>query len=99
MELKRIDVLSCAKIAALLYAVMGFIGGALFSLLTLAGAVGSAASDADFPMAGFALGAGAVVCAPVVYGVIGGIFAAVGAALYNLFAGMVGGIRIELGER
>ena len=71
MELKRVDVLSCAKVASLMYAAMGFVGGALFSLLTLAGAVGSAASEADFPMAGLVVGVGAVVCAPVLYGVIG----------------------------
>ena len=48
MIIRRVGPLSCAKIAAALYAVMGLISGAI------------------------------------------------GAALYNLFAGMVGGIEVEI---
>jgi hypothetical protein len=42
------------------------------------------------------LGVGAVIFLPIFYGVLGVVMGALSAALYNLFAGMVGGVKIEL---
>jgi hypothetical protein len=47
-----------------------------------------------FPAAFF--GVGAIVILPIVYGVMGAIFAAIGAFIYNIVAGWVGGIEIEV---
>jgi hypothetical protein len=40
-------------------------------------------------------GVGAIIILPLFYGVIGLIGGAIGAALYNLFAGLFGGIELE----
>jgi len=37
-----------------------------------------------------------LIILPIFYGVVGFIAGAIGAALYNLIAGMVGGIEIEV---
>ena len=41
-------------------------------------------------------GVGAVVILPIVYGILGAIFGALTAALYNLVAGMAGGLRLDV---
>jgi hypothetical protein len=40
-------------------------------------------------------GAGAIILLPLFYGMLGMVMGAIGAALYNLFAGMFGGIELE----
>jgi len=40
-------------------------------------------------------GVGAIIFLPIFYGVLGLVAGAIGAALYNLFAGMLGGIELE----
>jgi hypothetical protein len=37
-----------------------------------------------------------MIAIPIIYGIIGFIGGAIGALLYNLFAGMVGGVEIEV---
>lgn len=44
------------------------------------------------------LGLWSIVAFPVLYGLIGGLTAAVAAALYNATAAVVGGIRVEVPE-
>lgn len=46
---------------------------------------------------GLLFGAGAIVVLPIFYGVLGFVFAGIGAAIYNLVAGWVGGIEIDMG--
>jgi hypothetical protein len=41
-------------------------------------------------------GAGAIVLLPICYGVIGGISGALGAVIYNLVAGWVGGLEVDI---
>jgi hypothetical protein len=98
MVIRRVGVGSVAKIAGVLYAIMGLIMGCFFALFAMAGAgLGAAASDEAMPL-WFApmFGAGAIIIFPIFYGVLGAIFAAIGAALYNLIAGMIGGLQIEV---
>jgi len=95
MEIKRIDVFSCARVAAILYALLGLIFGGLFSLFAVAGVALQTGESEDAAL-GMLFGAGAIVIMPIMYGVLGGISVAIGAALYNLVAGMVGGIEVEL---
>jgi hypothetical protein len=97
MVLKRIGVLSMAKMAAVLYAVMGLVGGLMFAtVFSLIGFAGPT-TDPDFP-AWLApmFGIGSIVILPIVYGVIGAIAGTIGALVYNAFAGMVGGIELHL---
>jgi hypothetical protein len=39
---------------------------------------------------------GAIVILPIFYGIIGGVFGALGAVIYNLAAGWVGGLEIDI---
>jgi hypothetical protein len=39
---------------------------------------------------------GAIIVLPIFYGVLGFIAFAIGAVLYNVLAGMVGGLRVEV---
>jgi len=45
---------------------------------------------------GFGMGFGAIIFFPICYGIIGGIFAAIGAVIYNLVAGWVGGLEVDI---
>jgi hypothetical protein len=99
MELKRIGPWSVAKVLGALYAAMGLLFGGLFALLALAGAGVSGRSGDEGAMFGALFGVGAVVVLPIFYGVMGVVFGALTAWLYNVFAGMVGGIEVELEPR
>ena len=97
MRLKSIGVLSCAKVAGLLYGLMGLLFGALFSFFSVLGlAFSSAKGNSGEALLGLVFGVGAVVFLPIFYGVMGFITAAIGAALYNFIARMTGGIELEL---
>ena len=97
MVLRRIGVWSLARMMGLLYAGLGVIIGAVFGLFALAGAGLVQATDSDEPAFIRALfGAGALVIFPVFYGLLGLVFGALTAALYNLIAGKAGGVVIDL---
>ncbi len=99
MIIRRVSPFSVAKIAGLLYALLGLIIGACISLVMLA--FGAALpQDEAFAGPGAAMfrvmfSAGAVVILPIMYGLFGFIMTAIMAALYNLVAGWVGGIEID----
>ena len=96
MVLKRIGVLSAAKIVGAVYAVFGVLGGLFFMALSLVGAGIAAAGDEFPPFVGMIFGVGAIIVLPLLYACLGFVFGALCAALYNLFSGMVGGIEVEL---
>ena len=64
----------------------------------LGAGIGAAASESsDVPMwLGPLFGMGAVIFMPILYGVLGAIFGALTAVIYNVIAGMVGGLRLEV---
>ena len=93
MVIKRMGVLSAAKLYAAISFAMGLIVGVIFALLAM---IGVSMGDPDAPaLVGMMFGVGAVILLPLFYGAMGFVFGAIGAALYNLFAGMVGGLEIE----
>ena len=98
MIVRRLGVWSVAKMYGTVAAAMGLLIGLLVACASLVGA-GFASQNSDMP-AGMAaaLGVGAVVILPLMYGVFGVIGGAVGAALYNVFAGMVGGVEVDMSE-
>ena len=101
MVVTRVNPLSAAKIAGILYALMGLLMGALVSLVGLAGAFATpdmSAGGGVFPTAviGAFFGIGAVVFLPIFYGCLGFITVLIGALLYNGVAGVVGGIEIDV---
>jgi hypothetical protein len=95
MVVKRVAPLSVAKVAGIIYALLGLCFGLLFSLFGLL-ASAFAFNKADAPFAGVIFGAGAIVFLPILYGVVGFVFSLIGAALYNVVAGWVGGVEVDL---
>ena len=94
MVVKRVGALSLAKVSGALYALMGLIIGGIVSLISIAGgAFGGATKDA---FGGMMVGAAAVIIFPIFYGILGFIGSLIAAALYNVIAGMVGGVEIEV---
>jgi len=94
MVVKRFGVLSVAKVYGALTAAMGLMLG-LF--VAAASALGMGLSEGDEPaIVAAMLGVGAIIFLPIFYGVLGVVMGALSAALYNLFAGMVGGVRIDV---
>ncbi len=97
MVLKKIGPLSLAKIAGIIYVVIGLLVGVFISMLALLGVFASSmAADSPGPIVGMFLGVGAIIVFPIFYGVLGFIMGAVVAWLYNVFAGIVGGIELDL---
>ena len=96
MTITRVGPLSVAKVAGLLYVVIGLIAGCLISLAAMAGAFGASAANTDGagPMAAL-FGVGAIVILPIFYGVLGFIGSLIMAWLFNVAAGMVGGIEVD----
>ena len=91
MVIRRIGPLSAAKIAGLLYALMGLVFGAFVSIFAVAGAM-----PKDDGMAGLMFGMGAIIALPIFYGILGFVMTLIAAALYNLVARLIGGIEIDL---
>ena len=79
--IKKLGVLSVAKLQAVLMAIVGFIAGLSFAVF----------GDILFP----GLGLLTIVIMPIIYAIMGFIGGAIGAFLYNIVAGWVGGIEIE----
>lgn len=97
MIIRRIGPVSCAKITGTLYAVLGLLIGGMFSLMAVAGMFASDTSG-EAGLAALA-GAGAIIAFPILYGGLGFLAALIAAWLYNLLAGFVGGIELEVAER
>ena len=94
MVIHRIGPMSLAKLSGTLYAILGLIIGALFSLAAMAGAMAS--GDDNAGIFGAMFGIGAIVLFPLLYGCMGFIVSLIGAWLYNILAGMVGGVEVDV---
>jgi hypothetical protein len=93
MVIRSVEPLSCAKIAGSLYAILGLIFGALFSLAAMAGALAN--DDNGLGAMGAVFGIGAIVLLPILYGCLGFVTTLLMAWLYNVVAGFVGGVEIQ----
>ena len=99
MIIRRIGVLSAAKIGGILGAAVGLLAGILFFLASsIGGDAGMAnAAQGDPGMAWIAgMGALAAVVLPIFYAIFGFIGGAVQAFIYNIAARFVGGLPIEV---
>lgn len=92
MILKKIGVLSLAKIYGALMAIMGFIIGLFFGLInyTIGGA--------ELNPYGF-IGAWAIIFFPILYGVMGFAAGAFTAGVFNLITKYVGGLELEFDKK
>jgi hypothetical protein len=85
-RLKRFSIVQTAKVLGVLYALMGLIFLPFFLLAALLSP----------NQAGF--GVGFAILLPILYGAAGFVCTAIGCALYNWVAGMVGGIEVQLDD-
>lgn len=91
---KRIGPGSAFKVGLALYGLLGLILGVIFALISAVGGAVAPASQAGVFRMFF--GVGAIVALPIFYGIIGGIGGALSAFLYNLVAGWVGGLEVDI---
>lgn len=96
MVINRVGPLSVAKLAGMLYAVLGLIFGAIVSLIALAGGMTANADEPGAATVGVIFGAGAVILLPILYGCLGFVMTLLMAALYNVTARIVGGVEIDV---
>lgn len=94
MVIRRFGIWSVARLYGLLSAAMGLLVGLG---IAVASTVGMSMAEGDEPpfLAGI-FGVGAVVILPIFYGVMGICAGAIGAALYNMLAGVVGGVTLDV---
>ena len=94
MVIKRFEPLSVGKIAGVLYAAIGLVVGVIVSFAAM---IGGFADYNEFgAFTGGLVGIGAIIVLPIFYGVLGLVVAVIAAWLYNLAAGYVGGIEIDV---
>jgi hypothetical protein len=88
--LKKIDVMSLAKIFSLFGVIVGFLAGLGIAF----------ASSMSVPIMGIPLpatvGFAAIIVVPIVYGIMYFISGAITAFLYNIIADKIGGIKLAL---
>lgn len=90
--IKRIGILSLAKLMAIISAFFGLIIGIIIAFV--AGVIGT---FGGMPLWFRGIGLGAIVLFPLAYGAIGFVYGAIIAALYNAAARIVGGLELEIG--
>jgi hypothetical protein len=99
VRLKRVGVLSAGMISGVGGAVAGLLaGGVLFLMsLTMMGVAQQAnANNGNSPTAAvLGMGVGAIIIAPIIYGIFGFIGGVVYAFIYNILSGMTGGLQME----
>ena len=101
LKLKRIAPLQAGKMLAALYALLSLFVIPFMLAFMAFGALaarsqGGANLPAFPPMIGMGLGAGLmIVVMPVLYAVMGFLFGVIGAAVYNLLAGWMGGFEFD----
>lgn len=102
MTIRRFSVFSVAKVQGLLGFVIGLIIGVLYGafFMIFGAAISSLAPNGEQALGS---GVGAVVAGliimvvvPIFYGILGFVGGAIGALVYNVAAGVVGGVRFEL---
>jgi hypothetical protein len=95
MRIRRVDPLSLVKILVFIYAAIGFVVGAFLALLAVAGTP-LGPTTAESPAGNLLFGLGAIVLLPIVYGVMGAIGGLIAAVAYNIAAGLMGGLSLEV---
>lgn len=88
-KIKKMGILSLAKILGILYAIFGLVVGALLSLFSAIGFAGAA----DI---GLFFGTASIIIFPIIYGVMGFAGGLITAFFYNLIAGKIGGLEVEI---
>lgn len=101
LRVKKLGVLSFAKMQGVMGLVIGLLIGIIYGvviiLYSLLGA-SLVSGDAKYAVGGggVVVGIFAIIGFPIMYAIIGFIGGAIGALVYNVFAGIVGGIEMEV---
>ena len=95
MRITHIGPISVAKVALVLYGVIGLVFGAIVAVISLLGAGLGVAAGEESSLLGAAFGVGAVILLPLFYGGLGALMAMLTAWLYNVVAGFVGGVEVR----
>lgn len=95
MIIRRIDVLSAAKIGGVIGLAIGLLAGLLFFLASSIGSMAALAKQDSSMTWAAGLGILAIIVFPIMYAVFGFIGGAIQAFIYNIAARFVGGIRFE----
>jgi phosphotransferase system glucose/maltose/N-acetylglucosamine-specific IIC component len=93
VRLKRVGVVSAGMISGVLGAIGGLLGGGMFFLFSLL--VGLSPQNNNQGAAAVGAGIGVVIFAPLLYGAAGFIGGVIYAFIYNILAGMTGGLQME----
>ena len=96
MQIKRIGVFSFAKVYAVVMAGIALIIIIPVGLISMIAGAAFSGRDAGGAIGGIFGGIFMMVLAQVIYGVLGFIFGALTALIYNVASGFVGGVELEL---
>ena len=100
MVIRRVGVMSMAKLMGVLYGGLGLLIGAAFALISIVGGGAMLAGGGEEGALGggmmMGMGVAMIVIAPVFYGLTGFLAGALTGWLYNLAAGWVGGIEVDI---
>ena len=100
MTIRRFGVFSVAKMSAIIWFIFGLIVGVLYGLffMIFGAALSSFAPEGQGMDATGSIVAGVfmMVVIPIIYGIMGLIAGAVGTLVYNILAGMIGGVKFEI---
>ena len=93
MVIRRVEPLTAAKVMTLIYVAIGLIPGVIVAALSVLPGL------ATTHLTGLGFGAGfgiaAIIILPLVYGCVGFVMTMIVTAVYNVAAGIVGGIEIQ----
>lgn len=101
LRIRKFGIFSVAKMYGLMMLVLSLLISIPYGLIVIiyslfgAGMIGGDAAVA-VGGGGIVLGIAIMIGLPIFYGLIGFVFGALGALVYNIFAGMVGGVEIEV---
>ncbi len=101
LRINKMGVFSVAKMQAVLGLVIGLIIGIIYGvIIILYSLLGASLVGGNNGLAvgggGVVIGIIAMIGFPIMYGIIGFIGGAIGAFVYNIFAGIIGGIEMEV---
>lgn len=96
-RLKKIEPVQLAKMLAVIYGLGSLVFVPFFILFSVIAAIAPAMGPGSGPLPiMLGMGIGFMILAPLFYAFIGFITGLIGACLYNLVAGWIGGIEFEV---
>ncbi len=101
LKIRKLGILSVAKIYCVMCLILSLLISIPYGLFIIAfSLMGASAGHGNEALAlgggGIVVGILVMIGLPIMYAIIGFIAGAIGAVVYNIFAGFVGGIEIEV---